>query len=107
MKTRGLLRLMVAAYAAGMLAAPAGASERVALLIGNAEYQKTSRLRNPVNDAKAMAETLRGMGFERLAPGTSRSGSLSENWCLVKRLQSWRSSQASREPSSHISSSGA
>jgi formylglycine-generating enzyme required for sulfatase activity len=40
--------------------------KRVALVIGNSAYP-TSPLRNPVNDARAMARTLRGIGFEVLA----------------------------------------
>ncbi len=40
--------------------------KRVALVIGNAAYP-SSPLRNPVNDARAMAQTLRGLGFEVLA----------------------------------------
>ena len=36
---------------------------RVALVIGNAKYQ-SSPLRNPVNDARLMARTLKGLGFE-------------------------------------------
>lgn len=36
--------------------------ERVALVIGNSAY-KTSPLRNPVNDARDMANSLRGYGF--------------------------------------------
>jgi len=39
------------------------AEQRVALVIGNGRY-KASPLRNPVNDAKAMAETLGEVGFE-------------------------------------------
>ena len=37
--------------------------QRVALVIGNASY-KDSPLRNPVNDAKDIAETLKGLGFK-------------------------------------------
>ena len=37
--------------------------KRVALVIGNSNYA-TSRLRNPVNDAKAMTIKLRSLGFE-------------------------------------------
>ena len=37
--------------------------QRVALVIGNAEY-KVSPLRNPVNDAKSMAAALKGLGFD-------------------------------------------
>jgi formylglycine-generating enzyme required for sulfatase activity len=41
----------------------ARAEKRVALVIGNAEYHRTSPLRNPVNDARAMARALRETGF--------------------------------------------
>lgn len=40
--------------------------KRLALIIGNSAYP-TSPLRNPVNDARAMARTLRDLGFEVLA----------------------------------------
>jgi hypothetical protein len=43
--------------------ASAVAERRVALVIGNAAYD-TAPLRNPVNDARAMAATLRTLGFE-------------------------------------------
>ncbi len=36
---------------------------RVALVIGNAAY-KSAPLQNPVNDSRAMAKTLRGLGFD-------------------------------------------
>ena len=36
---------------------------RFALVIGNSNYQQTSKLRNPVNDAKAIKSTLRELGF--------------------------------------------
>jgi uncharacterized caspase-like protein len=44
---------------------PASASEpRVALVIGNSEYgPEIGKLKNPANDAKLMAETLKGLGF--------------------------------------------
>lgn len=45
-------------------AAPAAAAEkRVALVVGNSAYQHITRLDNPRNDAKLMAETLSGLGF--------------------------------------------
>jgi uncharacterized caspase-like protein len=43
--------------------APASADKRVALVIGNSTYQSVTRLDNPKNDAKLMADTLRGLGF--------------------------------------------
>ena len=45
--------------------ADAVAAERVALVVGNADYhEEDAKLRNPVNDATAMAAALRRMGFE-------------------------------------------
>jgi len=39
------------------------AEQKIALVIGNSAYP-SSRLRNPVNDAKAMAEKLKSLGFD-------------------------------------------
>jgi uncharacterized caspase-like protein len=47
---------------AGAQPSPAG-ERRVALVIGNGDYP-FSPLRNPTNDARKMAELLRGLGFE-------------------------------------------
>ncbi|WP_083748956.1 caspase family protein [Pelomonas sp. KK5] len=44
-------------------AVPAGSSQRVALVIGNGAY-KDAPLSNPTNDARTMAEALRGAGFK-------------------------------------------
>ena len=55
-----LLCLLLAAYA------PAQAEtqgRRVALVIGNGAYESVSRLANPTNDAKLIADTLQGLGF--------------------------------------------
>jgi len=41
-------------------AAPAN---RIALVIGNGAYQQAPKLPNPVNDARAMAGMLKGIGF--------------------------------------------
>jgi uncharacterized caspase-like protein len=54
------------AAAAPLLAAAtarAAAAQRVALVIGNANY-KVGALKNPVNDASAIAGSLRAMGFD-------------------------------------------
>ena len=51
--------------------------QRVALVIGNGAY-KSAPLRNPVNDAKDMADKLRGLGFvviERSNLGIKQIGS--------------------------------
>lgn len=38
--------------------------QRVALVIGNSQYEHIDTLRNPVNDAQGMARVLRNIGFE-------------------------------------------
>ncbi|MET0278594.1 MAG: caspase family protein [Pseudorhodoplanes sp.] len=43
---------------------PAFAERRVALAIGNASYTSVSPLKNPINDASGVAQTLRDLGFE-------------------------------------------
>jgi uncharacterized caspase-like protein len=50
--------------AAVMLALPAAAQKRVALVVGNAEYTYAGRLANPANDASDMAAALKGLGIE-------------------------------------------
>ena len=56
--------LTVALLAAGLpLRAQAPGDLRVALVIGNAAYAGNAALVNPGNDAKAMSEALRGLGF--------------------------------------------
>ena len=62
---RGLLLAALAAPALALAPpAPAPPAEsRVALVIGNAAYP-AAPLRNPVNDANAIAERLRSLGFE-------------------------------------------
>jgi hypothetical protein len=65
------LRAAAAAWAAMVaLAGPVPAQpaqNRVALVIGNADYRHGAALRNPVNDARAMATTLRQAGFRVIA----------------------------------------
>lgn len=39
------------------------AAQRAALVIGNGDYVSVPRLRNPINDAKGMAQKLRELGF--------------------------------------------
>ncbi|MEM7321267.1 MAG: caspase family protein, partial [Pseudomonadota bacterium] len=45
-------------------AGPSGASDRVALVIGNAKYEHISGLNNPENDAEDMSDALTALGFE-------------------------------------------
>jgi Caspase domain len=48
----------------GLLAQPAMADKRVALVMGNSAYQNVNRLANPTNDSSAMSETLKNAGFD-------------------------------------------
>jgi branched-chain amino acid transport system substrate-binding protein len=45
-------------------ATPAAAERRVALVIGNSNYAHVAKLANPENDARAVAQTLRTLGFQ-------------------------------------------
>jgi len=56
-----ILGLSLLLGAGGM---PAWAQQRIALVIGNSDYQLIPALPNPKNDAELMATTLRGLDFE-------------------------------------------
>jgi uncharacterized caspase-like protein len=58
-----LLSAVLAVAVVGHLGA-AAAEQRVALVIGNGAYQNVTPLKNPVGDAKLMAEALKSVGFE-------------------------------------------
>lgn len=59
------LALALCLLTAGMVTRPAWAAtvDRIALIIGNADY-KSAPLKNPVNDARAVARALKEVGFE-------------------------------------------
>lgn len=63
LRSAAALTVLGPAGAAALRSAWAQGAARCALVIGNAAYPG-SPLRNPVNDAKAMAGQLRGLGFE-------------------------------------------
>jgi TPR repeat protein len=63
------IALGVIPIAAWLVATPALADKRVALVIGNSAYRSVSRLDNPANDAKLMADTLRNLGFTLVGGG--------------------------------------
>ncbi|MGY3439205.1 MULTISPECIES: caspase family protein [unclassified Marinovum] len=62
-----MLRLLIVLWVCGMSATLATAETRVALVIGNSDYANTPRLVNPMNDARALTDKLKGMGFEVMA----------------------------------------
>src|SRR5665213_3655780 len=59
---RAALALSLAA-ALVMVAAPAQAEKRVALVIGNNDYKNVPKLQKAVNDARTMGDTLKQLGF--------------------------------------------
>jgi uncharacterized caspase-like protein len=66
MNSRFSLKLRGFFLAAALLLVcqPAWATRRVALVLGNSAYQNAARLPNPVNDATAVAATLKSAGFD-------------------------------------------
>jgi Caspase domain len=48
---------------------PAFAEKRIALVVGNSNYQNVARLNNPSSDARLMADTLRALGFAIVGNG--------------------------------------
>jgi uncharacterized caspase-like protein len=64
---QGIIGRVITLLAAAMLllsAAGAEAANRVALVIGMSQYETIPALGNPVKDATAIAEKLKGLGFE-------------------------------------------
>ena len=55
---------VIAAAIAGLLAQPALAQKRVALIVGNSAYAHAGPLANPANDAGDMAAVLKDLGIE-------------------------------------------
>ncbi len=51
------------AMALVMLAVPAEAAKRIALVIGNNDYKNVPKLQKAVNDARTMGDTLKQLGF--------------------------------------------
>jgi Caspase domain len=75
-RARLLLSLLLAAFL-GFSVTPArseltSGGKRVALVIGNGDYRNVDRLPNAANDAKLMADTLRGLGFAIVGDGGAR-----------------------------------
>ena len=64
---RLLLALALGAAASGAAAQDTG--KRVALIVGNSNYRSIERLANPANDARLVAQSLAGLGFELIGNG--------------------------------------
>lgn len=66
MRRSGLLILFLAMITAGSVI-EGHSSDRVALVVGNSDYVHTQSLPNPARDATAVADKLRGMGFNSVS----------------------------------------
>jgi len=51
------------------LGCPSFAEKRIALVVGNSNYENVTRLNNPANDARLMVDTLRTLGFAIVGNG--------------------------------------
>ena len=72
--------------------APPPADQRVALVIGNSDYQTAPRLANPGNDAQSVAQLLNSAGFEvTQATDLTRSD-------MVRAVQNFSDKVAARGP---------
>ena len=69
-----------------------GAEQRVALVIGNSNYQNVARLENPDHDAQSVAELLNSAGFDVIA-----ATDLTQN-DLIKVVQNFSAKIAERGP---------
>src|SRR5258708_33593048 len=76
--------LVFLAVAAGSVVARA--EKRVALVIGNAAYQHTASLPNPVNDADDMASALKKARFQVIAAENVHQRSLDKALPQFRRL---------------------
>jgi uncharacterized caspase-like protein len=55
---------LISLFLAAILAMPASAQKRVALVVGNSAYVQAGALPNPANDARDFAVALKDMGFD-------------------------------------------
>jgi Tfp pilus assembly protein PilF len=72
MQARHFAKERLAALAAGLPST--SAARKVALIVGNGAYKNVQKLDNPPRDAKLIADTFRGLGFQTvtLAPDLTR-----------------------------------
>jgi hypothetical protein len=61
-----------------VVAAPAHAEKRVALVIGNNDYKNVPKLQKAVNDARTMGETLKQLGFSVMVAENQNRQAFSE-----------------------------
>src|SRR5262245_63488849 len=78
-RTGAVLGLLLSALGfVTCLSGPAQAEKRVALLVGNNGYQNVPRLDRAINDARALGEALKNLGFKVFVGEDQSRRSLSE-----------------------------
>src|SRR5246127_5560784 len=68
-----------------MLAVPAEAAKRVALVIGNNDYKNVPKLQKAVNDARVMGDTLKQLGFSVMLAENQTRQAFSESLLAFDR----------------------
>jgi uncharacterized caspase-like protein len=68
---RVLVAIILAIWSTSFCSEPALAGKRVALVIGNSDYQNAAGLRNPAKDAVSMAKLFKEAGFDTVAVETN------------------------------------
>ena len=61
---RFMVSFIICAFFSFLFSSSVLAESRIALVIGNGDYESGAKLDNPANDAELMARTLTGAGFE-------------------------------------------
>src|SRR5262245_9537179 len=77
--------LLVAAFLAGLSLSPAHAQKRVALVIGNDNYQNVTPLKKAGNDADRMAKALKGIGFQVISATNQNRRGMSDSLTQFER----------------------
>jgi hypothetical protein len=71
---RAYCTVALALLVSGLMAGPARADKRVALVIGNSSYRNAPKLTNPENDATAISLLLKNSGFDVVETRQNLSG---------------------------------
>lgn len=83
--SRFLTATSMVAAALLVLAAPAHADKRVALVVGNNDYKNVPKLQKAVNDARTMGDTLKQLGFTVMVAENQNRQAFSETLLAFDR----------------------
>jgi ABC-type sugar transport system substrate-binding protein len=68
-----------------LVAGPASAAKRVALVIGNDDYRNVPRLQKAVNDARTIGDALKTLGFQVMVAENQTRAAFSQSLLLSGR----------------------